>query len=59
MITQNKLFLAMSVSYFIGTGVGYILKTDNSILFSKIVAVFFGLGFATYVVATVLDIKEK
>ncbi len=51
MITQNKLFVCMSISYFIGIGVGYTLKSDSTSLFlSKIVAILFGLGFATYVV---------
>lgn len=60
MITNNKLFLCMSISYFIGIGIGYILKSDStSLLSSKITAVFIGLGFATYIVVTVLDVKEE
>ncbi len=60
MITNNKLFLYMSISYFIGVGIGYILKLDiTSILSTRIIAVFLGLGFSTYVVAIIFDIKEK
>jgi len=60
MITQNKLFIAMAISYLIGIGIGYILKLDEtSFLSSKITGVLIGMGFATYIVATVLDIREK
>lgn len=59
MITQNKLFICMSISYFIGAGTGYILRADVvSPLSEKIISVLFGLGFATYMIAPMLDIKE-
>jgi hypothetical protein len=59
MITKNKLFICMSISYFMGTGIGYITKTDViSPLSTKIIGILFGLGFATYMIAPLLDIKE-
>ncbi len=59
MKTQNKLVICISISYFIGMGIGYILKTDNiSPISTKIISILFGLGFSVYVVAQLLFINR-
>jgi len=57
--SKNYLYLVTAISYFIGAGAGYILKSDNTTIESIIISLFIGLGFATYVVPIILLQKEE
>jgi len=58
MITKNYLYLVTAISYFVGLGGGYILRTESS-LYSGIISIFFGLTFSVYVVPMILGNREE
>ena len=54
MITKGYFYVATVTAYFIGVGAGYILTSENATIYSAIISLLFGMGFAAYLLPIVM-----
>ncbi len=57
MIIKNLSYVI--TTYLIGIGIGYILKAQNTDIYSSIIPIFFGIGIVSYILPMILEIDKK